>query len=140
MKRALKIIFEIAVYAVIVFGIVWGLPKALSRYLKTPYPMATVTSNSMWPILHTGDLIFIKGASKENVEKGDIVVWKNNNGFTIHRLVALDEKTFTTKGDANFNDDPPVAYSNLVGKMVERGEGKALRFPYLGYIAIKGGS
>src|SRR3989344_5567846 len=116
MKRALKIIFEIAVYAVIVFGIVWGLPKALSRYLKTPYPMATVTSNSMWPILHTGDLIFIKGASKENVEKGDIVVWKN------------------------YNDDPPVAYSNLVGKMVERGEGKALRFPYLGYIAIKGGS
>ena len=48
-------------YVVIVGGTVVGLPKALSWYLETPYPMAAITSGSMWPVLKEGDIVFVQG-------------------------------------------------------------------------------
>ena len=136
MKKFFKIIFEILVYGAIVVAVVWGLPKGLSRMLNTPYPMATVTSGSMWPELKRGDLILIQGISKEQLAVGDIVVWRNSEGFTIHRVAKLGDKTFVTKGDANFREDDPVRYEDLVGRIYKI-RGHNARLPYLGYIAIK---
>lgn len=136
MKRFLKVIVEIVIYGTIIIAIVWGLPKGLAKLLNTPYPMATVTSGSMWPELKRGDLILIEGVSQDKLAVGDIVVWKNSEGFTIHRVVKLNDTTFVTKGDANFNEDPAVRYENLVGRMYKI-RGYNARVPYLGYIAIK---
>ena len=66
---------------------------------------------------------------------GDIVVWSNPKGFTIHRIVKLSEKTLTTKGDANFKEDEAVRYEDLIGKAYRVGE-KYVRIPYLGYISV----
>ena len=121
---------------VVVFGlIVWGLPRALAVWLETPYPMASVTSSSMWPALKRGDLILIEGVSKEELAVGDIVVWKNAEGFTIHRVVTLNQKTLVTKGDGNFQDDEPVRYEDVVGRSFQI-RGEPARVPYLGFVTI----
>lgn len=135
MKKLLKIILDIFVYVAIVGLIFWGLPVGLAKWLKTPYPMASITSGSMWPVLKEGDLILIQGVKKEDLKVGDIVVWSNPKGFTIHRIVKLDEKTLTTKGDANFKDDEPVKYEDVIGRAYQVG-GKYIRIPYLGYISV----
>ncbi len=78
------------VYVVIIVGIVYGLPKFLVWKLKTNYPMAAITSGSMWPVLKTGDLVFIRGVqSKSEISLGDIIVFRNrtNNTLTIHQLI-----------------------------------------------------
>ena len=143
MKRAFKILLDIFIYVGIVALIFWGLPVGLSKWLGTPYPMASITSGSMWPILKEGDLILIKGVkSKEELSVGDIVVWSNpkampdgRQGFTIHRIVKLSEKTLTTKGDANFKDDEAVRYEDIIGKAYKVGD-TYIRIPYLGFISV----
>lgn len=135
MKTVGKFFLNVAIYLAIVGVLLFGLPRFLAWYLGTPYPIAAVTSGSMWPTLHTGDLIFIQATRREDIKIGDIVVWKNPNGFTIHRVVELGENTLTTKGDANFKNDDPVAYSDVVGRTYQV-FGKNARLPYLGFISI----
>ena len=129
------ILFNLFLYVAIVVSIVFGLPKYLSWQFGTEYPMAAITSGSMWPVLHTGDFTLIRAVPQEIIAVGDIVVWKNEKGFTIHRVVKLDKDTLTTKGDANFTEDPPVRYQDVVGRVVMF-FGKPTRIPYLGYISM----
>jgi len=131
----MRFILNTAVYIGIVAGLLFGLPRFLTWYLETPYPMAAITSGSMWPALHEGDLVFIEGIKKEEIREGDVVVWRNPNGFTIHRVVRLDEDTFVTKGDANFNEDSPVRYEDVIGRTYQV-FGKNARIPYFGMITV----
>lgn len=134
--KATKAIIDVVIYVVIVGGIVYGLPRFLSWYLHTPYPMAAITSGSMWPVLKEGDLVFIHGGmKKEDLHVGDVVVWRDPNGtsFVIHRIVELGTNTLTTKGDANFTNDSPVPYANVVGRAVVLWGG-VFHVPYLGSV------
>lgn len=136
--KATKFAIDAVIYVVIVGGIVYGLPKFLSSALHTPFPMAAITSGSMWPQLKQGDMVFIRGGlTKNDVKVGDVVVWRSETGqgFVIHRVAELKEDTFVTKGDANFTNDPPVKYEQLVGKALTWGANGALvHLPYLGSI------
>ena len=137
LKKSLKIVLELVIYVGIFGGLLWGLPKGLSNYLKTPYPMAAITSGSMWPALAQGDLVFIRGQqTKETIAVGDVVVWRgeDSKGFVIHRVIEMREDTFITKGDANFTDDEPVRYEQLVGKAIALKNGKLFHIPYLGTV------
>ena len=135
MKRVLKFFLNVGIYAAIVVGMLFGLPRFLSWYLETPYPMAAITSGSMWPVLNEGDLVFIEGVKREEIKEGDIVVWRNPQGFTIHRVVRLDADTLVTKGDANFTEDKPVAYADVVGRTAKV-FGRNARLPYFGMVTV----
>lgn len=138
MNKSIKLILNFFIYIFIIIAITTGLPKFLSWYLKTPYPMATITSGSMWPVLKEGDLIFIQGIkNKEDININDIVIYRNKNegAFIIHRAVALGENTLTTKGDANFTKDTPVSYEDVIGKTFKV-LGYNFRIPSLGFITL----
>ena len=132
-----KLIWEVIIYVVIVGGIIYGLPKFLSWWLQTPYPLAAVTSNSMWPVFSRGDLVLIEGVSKSELKVGDIIVYRqiNSPGFTIHRVTQLAENLLTTKGDANFESDEPVKYEQVVGRNLTLGT-TAVHLPYLGSLTM----
>ncbi|TAN57641.1 signal peptidase I [Patescibacteria group bacterium] len=117
--------------------LIFALPKLLSLGLRTPSPMAAITSGSMWPVLKQGDLIFIQGIGAKDLKIGDVVVYRNqiNNTFTIHRIAKLEKEFITTKGDANFQEDPPVRYEDIVGRALTLSN-KPLRLPYLGSITM----
>ena len=125
-------------YVVIIGGIIFGLPRFLVWKLQTPYPMAAITSGSMWPALKEGDLVFIKGIrDKAQIQIGDIIVYRNkeNNTFTIHRVVALGNDEITTQGDANFTKDAPVKYENVIGETFTV-YGKSVRLPSAGFVTM----
>ncbi|MBU1164751.1 signal peptidase I [Patescibacteria group bacterium] len=137
LKRVIRTAIGTILWIALVAGLIWGLPRALSWYLKTPYPMAAITSGSMWPALHTSDLVFIQGVTKaeEQVEVGDIVVFVNKkNAFTIHRVMEKNEATLITKGDANNVADPAISYDDVIGKLYTIGDWNA-RIPKLGFIS-----
>lgn len=50
-------------------------------------------------------------------------------------MLKLDEEKLTTKGDANFDEDPPVAYDSVVGRTLTAFR-KPIRIPYLGSITV----
>ena len=135
-----KLFLDFAIYLFIVVAVVFGLPKLLTQVLHTQYPMAAITSGSMWPVLKEGDLVFIQGVNSTDLKINDIVVYKNrvNNTLTIHRIVKLDKDTLTTKGDANFSEDSPAKYEDVIGRAVFIGNSPA-RIPYLGSVTILAG-
>lgn len=136
MNQLLKSILGWVAYFLILFGLIWGIPKAMSYALDTPYPMAAITSGSMWPALKTGDLVLIKGVkNKSDIKIGDVVIYRNQKGFTIHRVIKMNDETAITKGDANNISDAPVKYSEIIGKSINF-YAKPLRIPYLGEISI----
>lgn len=136
-KRILKTTIGITLWLALVAGLIWGLPRGLSWYLKTPYPMAAITSGSMWPELKKSDLVFIQGVedAENEIQIDDIVVFTNaKNAFTIHRVIELKEATLITKGDANNVADPAVSYKDVIGKLYKIGDWNA-RIPKLGFIS-----
>jgi len=124
-----------ALYVFFVCALIFGIPQALSYVLKTPYPMATITSESMWPVLKKNDIIFITKAVKSDLRIGDIIVFKNERGFTIHRIIEMKDNTLTTKGDANNISDLPISYDEIIGKTLNYGS-SPFRIPYIGSITI----
>jgi signal peptidase I len=134
-KRMRSFFLTFLMYAVIVVAMVWGVPSFLAWYLDTPYPIAAITSGSMWPVLKEGDLVFIRAVQPEMIEIGDIVVWQNSRGFTIHRVVRLESDTIVTKGDANFVEDSPVVHKDIIGRAIYAGK-NPLRVPYFGFISV----
>lgn len=136
-KKRKKLILDVLIYFIIIFGIIYGLPKLLVFALDTQFPMAAITSGSMWPVLKEGDLVLIQGVERGEYDVGDIIVFQSrvNNTLTIHRVVKLGENKITTKGDANFGEDAPVDYSDVIGKTFNL-RGKPVRIPYLGSITV----
>ncbi len=125
-----------AVYlAVIVGAIVLG-PTALGWALGSEYPMAAISSGSMWPALKEGDVVFLKGVDGvEDVEVGDIVAFHHEGGFAIHRVARIEGEQITTKGDANTREDAPIEIGDVIGKVLTIG-GTTARIPYLGNISF----
>ncbi|MEK7507800.1 MAG: signal peptidase I [Patescibacteria group bacterium] len=136
-KKVARAVISFGTYVLIIAIVVFGLPKFLAWSLNTPYPMAAITSGSMWPVLKEGDLVFIQGVDRGELGVGDIIVYRNtdNSGFTIHRIVKLEADELVTKGDANFTDDAPVKYESVVGKTYQV-FGKYARLPYLGFVTV----
>ncbi len=138
MPRSLKLILNIITYFSLVGGLIFGLPRFLSWSLGTPYPLAAVTSGSMWPVLDEGDLVFIKGSLHlADLKVGDIIVWRgvDGRGFTIHRITELEGEKITTKGDANFNPDDPITFEQVVGRALTWRD-KLVHIPYLGSVTV----
>jgi len=126
----------LAVYAGFITGAIYYTPGFLSRALDTPYPMAAVTSSSMWPTLKKGDLVVLKGVDGlEDVHVGDVIAFRHEAGFAIHRVVSIEGAKITTQGDANKITDPPIGINDVVGR-VPRVMGRMIRVPYLGNIPL----
>lgn len=86
-------------------------------------PMIVLT-DSMYPFIHSGDLIFCRNVSPEEVQEGDVISFFDpaGNGVSVvtHRVLKVTqlngELAWQTKGDANNVEDMDlVPAGNLVG-------------------------
>ena len=70
--------------------------------------------------IEVGDLIFCSKADTESLKEGDIVSFMEDKTVVTHRIVKISEqdgtKQFTTKGDANNGEDPPITADKIIGK------------------------
>lgn len=92
------------------------------------FPMIVLT-DSMYPQIHSGDLIICHTAGPEEIEAGDVIVFFDpaGNGTTVvtHRVVEVLEEngtlSFKTKGDNNNAEDRlAVPEGNLLGTYESR--------------------
>lgn len=80
------------------------------------YGAAVVLSGSMEPEFSEGDLIIVKESA--DYQPNDIVVFADGGSLVVHRIIAIDGETVTTKGDANNIPDKPIDKSRIKGTMV----------------------
>jgi len=115
--------------------------------------LAIVDGKSMEPLFHTGDVVVLVKKQPEEIQVGDVVVYKNILGkYIIHRVIkvyVVDGKyCYVIMGDNNpipdvgFPSCPPtpegyrgVPYEAIKGVVVSLG-GVPVKFPYLGGITL----
>jgi len=124
-------LLDIVTIVIIIFLII-NLNRVLGFILSTSVPLAVVSSSSMEPVLHVGDLLITRGFKEYKV--GDIVVYRRGGEYIVHRIIRIESFNgsirYVTKGDANsFPDFPPVNKSDVEGKVV-------LIIPYLGGLSL----
>ena len=91
-------------------------------------PMIVLT-DSMYPDIHSGDLIFCRMVEPEDVREGDVISFfdpaGNGTSVVTHRVLEVTQQdgelAWRTKGDANNVEDmDPVPAKNLVGVYQKR--------------------
>lgn len=131
-KRAGSVIFRILL--IVIAGLTvglglfsWNASGLVGNQLPMPFGIgaSVVMSSSMEPALHVNDLVFVH--AQDSYEQGDVVVYQDGNMLVIHRIIAIEDATVTTQGDANDAADEPVLLEQIKGKM-------AFRIPFIGVI------
>jgi len=81
----------------------------------------TMQGYSMFPALRPGDVGLVEKCTVEDLQVGDIVVFKVNNKLIAHRLINIkihnDTPFYIAKGDKNYHLDKPFKGDALVGKL-----------------------
>ena len=79
--------------------------------------------HSMQPTIREGEVITIEPVEPSAVRKGDIILYRWDNGIIAHRVIDVELKgdtvsRFIVRGDAEHTCDDPVNSSQVLGKIV----------------------
>lgn len=104
-----------------------AVPLLALQWLHGGFGIYSVQSDSMRPVIAKGDaVVVIRPAARPSA--GQVVTYRDpaKAGLMVsHRLVANNDTTIITKGDANVTSDQPVPYESVVGTV-------RARIPHLG--------
>ncbi|ASJ17469.1 S26 family signal peptidase [Thermococcus chitonophagus] len=122
---------------ILILAIILGLivPSTIGFLVGRPVFVSYVYSESMYPTLKKWDVFFINPFSKGDI--GDIIVFNLSGRWTVHRVYAITEKGYITKGDNNVATDQqdgknaPIPKNQIIGKVITIG-GRPLKIPGLG--------
>ena len=106
------------------------LPVTVPRLMG--YEIYNVVSGSMEPEIPVGSAIYVEAVPPEEVQEGDGIAFWSNDSVIAHRVLRnkLVEGTFTTKGDANAEEDMnDIEYAALIGRV-------AAHYPMLGQMMV----
>ena len=99
------------------------------------YKPFIVLSGSMEPSIMTGDMVFVREADTDNLQKGDVIAYKSGDAVITHRIIDVKtengETRYMTQGDANDSpDQSSVRPSDVEGVYQGRiaGAGNAAMF------------
>lgn len=127
-KEKLKILISSVGCCLLVFLLmIVFIPKIIG------YETYYIQTGSMEPVVPKGSLVFVKEVEFADVKAGDILTFHSDDEteFFTHRVIEIDENNqmFTTKGDANAEEDPlPTSYYFAQGRV-------DFSIPLVGYIA-----
>ena len=116
MKRLIE---NIAITLLLVF-----LTASVAGFLlDRPVLISYAYSESMTPTIDKGDLFFMNPFARGG-DVGDIIVFHRRDGWTVHRIFAVSDGGYVTKGDHNVATDqqdgiyPLVKPSDIAGKVI----------------------
>ena len=78
-----------------------------------------VISDSMAPLILSGDAVVIEKVLLNELKRGDIIMIFRNGEFITHRFISRQKNEWYTKGDQYHSLDQPVASEDIIGKVIE---------------------
>lgn len=122
LKKGISLLANIGFVLLLLYAIV-------ASPLILGYHPIVVLTGSMEPTYKTGSIIYYKEIPEENLKVGDTITFKTNQEEMItHRINAIHDDKYETKGDANDSPDAEeITYQNILGKVTK------VKIPYLGY-------
>lgn len=86
--------------------------------LKTGALRLRVSGSSMLPAVRPGDVLTIHRCPARDAARGDLLLVRRGDRFFVHRMLRREGDAIVTRGDAVRSADPPVAFEDLLGKVV----------------------
>jgi signal peptidase I len=77
-----------------------------------------ITSQSMSPILVSGDYVLVKSTPSEEIHRGALLVTRRDSCYLTHRLIGVCPQGWITKGDRNNQADAAVGAQEIIGMVV----------------------
>lgn len=71
----------------------------------------------MLPVLHPGDVLYVKKVSLGKLKINDIALLKKYQRIFIHRVIYKAKNYLISKGDANLKTDGKIFAKNIIGKV-----------------------
>ncbi len=100
----------------------------LQSLLVLPNPFFIIISDSMVPTLQVGDIVVLEKVQPQEIHKGDIIAYKPRittiADVQVHRVLKAEFAKgggllYTTKGDANQNEDSfSLTYDDVLGRVL----------------------
>jgi signal peptidase I len=78
----------------------------------------TVVTDSMRPLLHPGDYVWIEQVPHSQLLPGDVITYVWQGAIYTHRLIAHHGHVCSTKGDRAMYADPTIAPDAILGRVV----------------------
>ena len=84
-----------------------------------------IISGSMEPELNIGDIVIAKSIKEEEIEKGDIICFRQGQSVVTHRVSGILETSngieYKTKGDNNNTEDSQrTSFDMIEGKVIKK--------------------
>ncbi len=136
--RAVKIAFKVLLAAAMGLLLAYNIYMLVARYALDEgmptvfgYGSAVVVSGSMEPAIGVGDFVITRRA--DTYAEGDVITFfdSTRGEYVTHRIIAVSEEGYATRGDANSGQDKfTVKQDAVVGKVVAvwEGFGKTVQF------------
>ena len=123
LERIVKIIFNILIIVMIFLVIIVSynfiqinmLKKQFSNFFG--YTIFEISTGSMSGTIEINDVILVK--ITQDVNKDDIITFQKKDEVITHRVIAENDDTLITKGDANNSQDVPIQKSDVIGKVIK---------------------
>lgn len=119
-KKGVEKKYTVSIVTVPLLALLITLTALVSGIFK--YQLIAIASNSMDPTFSKGDGVLIYKTGVDNIDIGDVLVFKKGQIVISHRVINKvnydNHVYFYTKGDANLtNDDGYVDQNDVIGKV-----------------------
>ncbi|MDY6769662.1 MAG: signal peptidase I [Candidatus Nanohaloarchaea archaeon] len=123
-----------AAFVAVALLLAYGIYQTAGVALNTGTPVVAVTSGSMEPALHRGDMVVVQGERWADIETGEVVVFRveGNPVPVVHRVVTKNATALQTQGDALDFQHPfekHITQEQVLGTRVAT-------IPLLGYVKL----
>jgi len=124
LKKIISLIVSVFTYILLFILILVIYGKCSMMFTDRLYPsyfgytMFEVASGSMAPTLQVDDVIFVN-ITRNNLKKGDIIAFLNDDVVITHRILLVDNDIITVKGDSNNTIDKPINRDQVIGKVIK---------------------
>lgn len=124
LKKVISVFVTIFTYVLLLLLILVIYGKCSLTFTDKIYPsyfgytLFEVASGSMEPTLKIDDVILVK-VMRDDLKKGDIIAFQNEDVVITHRILLIDGDTITVKGDKNNTIDKPINRSQVIGKVIK---------------------
>lgn len=123
LRKVLKTIVDILtilvfiVLVLIIYSKVKMMFKGENYFDFFGYSIFNVATGSMEPVINQNDVIVVKKSDKYEVN--DIITFKSDTAYITHRIVAVNDGSYVTKGDANNAKDVAITEDKIIGKVIK---------------------
>jgi len=75
---------------------------------------------SMLPTIQDGEILHVCPADPASIKLGEVILFRDCNGFKAHRVIRKKSDLFTTRGDSSAQADDEILSEQIVGKVTAK--------------------